>query len=143
MSGRDNVESSGDEQRQQTMEVTCRGTTWIEVTHPLGIVLDPTRKVDPVSWIARGFADPTPCADCSGTGVVWATTGEDYTCYRCVKMFPYVKQGVRYAEMDLGNPHPSAAATAVGRRAVDENAYHRALGQPDIPEDDHRDFHER
>ena len=60
MSGRDNVESSGDEQRKQTMGGACSGTTWIEVTHPLGMVLDPTRAVGPASWIARGFADPTP-----------------------------------------------------------------------------------
>ena len=150
MSGRDIVESSGiiwsrdeDEQQQQTVEVTRKGTTWVEVTHPLGIVLDPTRKADPVSWLARGFADPTPCAECSGTGVVVATTGEDFTCYRCVKMFPYVKQGVRYAESDLGNPHPSATATAAGRREVDKNAYHRALGPIDIPDKGHREFHKR
>ena len=134
MSGRDNVESSGDEQRKQTLGGACSGTTWVEVTHPLGMVLDPTRAVDPASWIARGFADPTPCADCGGTGVVWATTGEDYTCYRCVNKYPYVKQGIRYAEKDLGNPHPAAAATVAERQEVDENAYRRALGQPDVPE---------
>ena len=50
------MESSGtiwsrdeDEQQQQTVDVTRKGTTWVEVTHPLGIVLDPTRKADPVS----------------------------------------------------------------------------------------------
>jgi len=134
MSGRDNVESSGDEQRKQTLGGARSGTTWVEVTHPLGMVLDPARAEDPDFWITRGFADPTPCSECGGTGVVWATTGEDYTCYRCVNEHPYVQQGPAPGQPDIPEPgrHDGSSRTRDGPPGSGDDD-HRAEEEAERP----------